>query len=122
MLQSTYFVNWPIILNVQMIWIPLSLGNSELHFTIRSDLIGNFILPIGLKFGVYDVKLTFTLINQYVSRLRAYPQIDRCGIMDPKGGGKNGEKKLQVVDNIRRILGGNKGRDTRTSAVSGENI
>ena len=29
--------------------------------------------------------------------------------MTIKGGGKNGEKELQVLDNIRRVLGGSKG-------------
>ena len=34
-------------------------------------------------------------------RLRVYPQIKRYAIMAVKGGGKDGEKELQVVDNIR---------------------
>ena len=41
--------------------------------------------------------------------LRAYPQISNCGIIATKGGGKNGEKELQVMDNIRCVLGGRKG-------------
>ena len=41
--------------------------------------------------------------------LRAYPQISNSGIIATKGGGKNGEKELQVMDNIRCVLGGRKG-------------
>ena len=41
--------------------------------------------------------------------LRAYPQISNCGKIATKGGGKNGEKELQVMDNIRCVLGGRKG-------------
>ena len=41
--------------------------------------------------------------------LRAYPQISGCGIMPTKGGGKNGEKELQVLNNNRCVLGGCKG-------------
>ena len=41
--------------------------------------------------------------------LRAYPQISNCGIIAIKGGGKNGRKELQVMDNIRCVLGGHKG-------------
>ena len=41
--------------------------------------------------------------------LRAYPQISNCGKIATKGGGKNGEKELQVMDNIRCVLGGHKG-------------
>lgn len=35
--------------------------------------------------------------------LRAYPQISNSGIIATEGGGKNGEKELQVMDNIRCV-------------------
>ena len=42
------------------------------------------------------------------------------GKITTKGGGKNGEKELQVMDNIGHILGGNKRRGTRAPAISGK--
>ena len=47
--------------------------------------------------------------EQLAEKLRAYPQISNCGIIATKGGGKNGRKELQVMDNIRCVLGGHKG-------------
>lgn len=48
-------------------------------------------------------------ISRIAAELRAYPQISNCGIIATEGGGKNGEKELQVMDNIRCVLGGRKG-------------
>ena len=45
----------------------------------------------------------------HAAGIRAYPQISNCGIIATEGGGKNGEKELQVMDNIRCVLGGRKG-------------
>ena len=54
--------------------------------------------------------------------LRASPETSESDIKDPKGGGRNGEKELQVMDNIRCVLGGSKGRDTRTAASRGKDL
>ena len=54
--------------------------------------------------------------------LRAYPQITGCGKIATKGGGRNGEKELQIMDNIGCVLGGSKGRDTRTAASRGQDL
>ncbi len=47
--------------------------------------------------------------NSMTEMFRAYPQISNSGIIATEGGGKNGEKELQVMDNIRCVLGGHKG-------------
>ena len=49
-----------------------------------------------------------TMVNTPLNKalgVRSYPQISNCGKIATKGGGKNGEKELQVMDNIRCVLG-----------------
>ena len=54
--------------------------------------------------------------------LRSYPQIMQLWYNSPQRRWKNGEKELQVMDNIRYVLGGRKGRDTPTAASRVQNI
>ena len=58
---------------------------------------------------LFQRKVPAVFLRNVFKGLRAYPQISRYGKMATKGGGKNGEEELQVMDNIRCVLGGGKG-------------
>ena len=96
--------------------VPLSLGLVLTNISAFIHLLAmSFILYIAAPIA-FDAKIPeypgayfAVLIILIVVSLRAYPQISNSGIIATEGGGKNGEKELQVMDNIRCVLGGHKG-------------
>ena len=96
----------------------MAVNNTDSLEEIAHQIIGNLSqrsseglrllarIVLSEHYGVKFVRIQF---KQVCRRLRVYPEISNCGIMATKGGGKNGEKGLQIMDNIRCVLGGHKG-------------
>ncbi len=74
---------------------------------MRRMALCGYVLQIDLA----PVRELVSLQRRCSNNLRAYPQIRRYDKIATKAGGRNGrEKELQVMDNIRCLLGSSKER------------